>query len=186
MAYVENLYNELPESEQPKFAKDLANLAVESQSDPLWNTFYLMLKGCPKDEPVVEKARIDEKKAKILNTGEGDDADEEDEADDAEEATEYTSPLGYDSILNYISLRNTTKIRVYSASPELLTVIFGSRARAEDVIKMRMALYRSVKQGLSPSDASKQFQIAFQSTDSEDTNSMLNFKVTKTDPSKSK
>ncbi|MBA2728425.1 MAG: hypothetical protein H0U49_09675 [Parachlamydiaceae bacterium] len=183
LSYLEHFVSDLPDNERPKNAADLANLDIKDKENPFWKTFYLMLKGCPKEDLAIVVKPQEEKKARIFQPGEEDGSIEEDETDGAEEAIEYCSPLGYDSILNYISLRNTTKIRVYLASRELLTVIFGSSQAADEVINKRMALYRAVMQDTPPADASKQFQAAFSGLESEDSKSLLDFKVTKTNPS---
>ncbi len=178
LSYLETTINDISEDNRPKHAQDLANLDLEGD---LWNAFYLMLKGCPKEELLADVHN--EKKAKIIESGEGEEIIDEDENDDAEEATEYTSSQGYDSLLNYISMRNTIKVRIYLASRGLLTAIFGSPEVAERIIAMRLALYRSVLQDLSPADATKQFQVAFHGSESQEPNSMLDYKVTKTNPS---
>lgn len=182
IAALENTIQALPENERPKTAADLANLNLEGEFKEV---FYLMLKGCPKEELLMEE-RPEEKadsKPKIIISGEAVESIPEDESDDANEAIEYSSPQGYDSLLNYITMRNTTKIRVYLASRELLSVIFKDPTIVEAVIKMRMSLYKMVLKDLPPADATKQFQVAFQGVDTPDAESILDFKVTKTNPS---
>lgn len=176
LARLQRVVEELPENQRPTQTNDLSNLSLGSD---LEDAFYLMLKGCSKGD-------LTSTKHNLLHLSEAiseDDKNPEDETDNAEEALEYSTGNGYNSLLNYITLKKITKIRVYLASRELLSAIFGSTEIADNIIKYRYDLYRSVMGGLPPDQAKNQFQSMYQSSIKGDDESLLDFKVTKTNPS---
>lgn len=182
-AFIEHLFDaiiravrELDPEQRPKSTADLTTLTL---SDPgLENIFYLMMKGCPSLE-------LTETEQPVVPQSPRDDLSEAaDENDDAEEALEYRDAKSYSSLLNYITLNKSSGIRVYLASKALLTAVFGDPQVADSIISARTQLYNSVMQGTAPDEASKQFQNMFQSAYHGSDNSLLDFKVTKTNPAK--
>ena len=128
------------------------NLKLDSQ---LETPFYLMLKGCQREtakEP--EKAPIKQNNFVSL-----DDNDPDDEEDNRQEAQEYTADNGYDSLLNYITLQNKKKVRVYLASQPLLQAITGQESFANSIIEARTSLYQTIKNiSPIPDGTTEQFQ----------------------------
>lgn len=176
---IKRTVEELPEADRPKEASDLANLNL---GEELQTVFYLMLKGCPIDNKEISnttKRKISyTPPQKHPNPEENDD----DENDVAEAANEYKSEDGYDSLLNYITMKNTTKIRVFLAPREVLAVVFGSDT-AETILATRHQLYLAVVRGDLPADqATQQFKSQFESYMRGSNPLMLDFKVSKTDP----
>lgn len=163
----------LPEDKRPKKASDLANLTIGNDLD---NVYYHILKGCPsieEEKPVVIAPTVEQSQSQ--------EEVDENESDNAQEAKEYTSDKGYDSLLNFITLNNSTKIRVFLASRELLMAIFQQPELVENIITTRYALYRSIKGGMSPADATNQFKAMFPQMGEAETN-MLDFEVNSTNP----
>lgn len=166
---------ELDPDLRPKNTADLTTLAL---ADPgLENVFYLMMKGCPS----LEEAAATEVQAVVPQFLTDADVDEN---DDAEEALEYRDAKSYSSLLNYITLNKASGLRIYLASKPVLTAVFGDPHIADNIISARTQLYSSIIQGLAPDEATKQFQNMFHSAYHGSDSSLLDFKVTKTNPSK--
>ncbi len=147
----------LPKTQKLKSTIDLSNLDLGPE---LKEVFYLMLKGCPRETEAKQSVLVIERPLTINpNDGES----QEDEAEVAEEAMEYTVPEGYDSLLNYITLKKTTQIRVYLASTELLKALLNDRSAVSNVIETRNRLYQAVKsESMDPAAASEELKSAFQ------------------------
>lgn len=160
-------------------AAQLSNL----QLDPnVMETFYRMLKGCsnPEDKNIPLPIPKEEENDTIVELPPESDNDEEDET--ATEADEFVKE-GYDSLLNYITLRNTTRIRVYLASRPLLAAIFGDVSIANSIIEARQGLYRLVSNdSLSAEDATEQFADLLKGHLSNNDEQFLDFKVSRTNP----
>lgn len=171
----------LPKDQKPKKAADLSNLDL---GDPLLNSvFYFMLKGAPAPEaiqPVQQTAQppslLSEYQAVQGN------AEADDENGDPNKKEEYKSPEGYYSLLDYIILEDTVKIRVFLAPRALLTAIFDDPNVVEAIIELRNNLYNQVVNGsMNAANASTQFQtMAAPRTTFDQT--ILDFTVTKTNP----
>jgi hypothetical protein len=178
--HLKRAVEELPEERRPKEASDLANLNVGPE---LQNIFYLMLKGCPIDGAKDQQSQaLKHKERPTLKLPSPEDMGD-DEHDTALAAMEGPSKEGYDSLLNYINLNNTTKLRVYLAPKEVLGVAFGSDT-ADTIIATRAQLYQSIVRGdTTPQQATAQFKSLFESYIRGSDTQMLDFKVSKTNPS---
>jgi hypothetical protein len=172
----------LPTEQRIKKAADLANLNF---GDPLLNSFsYFVLKGSPFPE---EKENEEVKQVEPLQTefiiketnGEADD-----ENGDPNKKEDYMSPEGYYSLLDYITVEDAIKIRVFLASKPLLMAIFDNQDVVNSIIAMRYDLYRKVVSGsVNPQNASTQFKTATSSkSDPNFDDSILDYSVTKTNP----
>lgn len=157
-------------------ATQLSNLNLD---ESVSEAFYYMLKGCPNAELKKDQTITDEKKEDdIVKSPSDTDDDDRDDND----AMEYSKD-GYDSLLNYISLQNTTKIRVFLASRPLLAAIFGDVSTADAIIVARQGLYRAVVNGsLDPKDASDQFADLLKGYTQNFDEGFLDFTVSKTNP----
>lgn len=169
---------QLPKDQKLKNAIDLSNLELGPDVESI---FYLMLKGCVREIDTSAKTQFKETEEFIITLE--DDNSQEDEIEIAEEALEYVGAKGYDSLLNYITLRNTTKIKVYLASRPLLQILVGDRAVVENIIETRNSLYQAVIKGsMQPELATEQFKLMFQSYLGNGDDTYLDFNVTKTNP----
>lgn len=180
--FIENLLEDLsrvvsglPKKKRPKQTDDLANLRL----DPEYETvFYSMLKGCLSADDPSSQTNPAGRVEPIVENGKNDD-----EKDNAEEALQSSSTKAYTSLLNYITLMDKKKIRVFLASRELLLAIFESPAIVDQMIRERYSFYRLVKNGgLTAKEAGEQFKAAFQSSIPAESEQFLNFQVTKTNP----
>lgn len=161
---------------QLKTAADLMNLKLD---EPLVTPFYLMLKGCQR-EKTVEADKVPIKQNNFVSLDEN---DPDDEDDNRQEAQEYTADNGYDSLLNYITLQNKKKVRVYLASRPLLQAITGQEAAANSIIEARTMLYQNIKNvSPMPDDTTEQFQSLVQGYLSGANATFIDFTVTKTNP----
>jgi len=176
---IENAAQTLPQTQPLKAAIDLSNLDV---GPDLKQTFYLMLKGCLREDHAIKKSpEKPERQFNVTLPETNEDSDEEDEV--ADEALEYSGAKGYDSLLNYITLRNTTKIRLYLASKPVLQAIFGNASTVDQFIQTRNDLYQSVKSDSMQADvATKELQAAVQSHIGNIDDAFFDFRVTKTNP----
>ena len=125
---------DLESQNKPKTAADLANVPIKDEELNL--LFYKMLLGAPYKEILQQKTP--ETKA----TGAEADSDESEETLQGEEK-EYSSPQGYYSLLDFITLRPSEKIRVYLAPKELLLSIFHDPDLVDQIIDERKQLYKS-------------------------------------------
>ncbi|MBA3239318.1 MAG: hypothetical protein H0T62_13375 [Parachlamydiaceae bacterium] len=163
------------QKKQLKNAADLTNLKLDSNID---TSFYLMLKGCQREESKMGLVPLNQSNFVSLD---GNDSDYED--DNIEEAKEYTGGKGYDSLLNYITLQKSTKVRVYLASFPVLQAISGQAAFARSIIEARTSIYQTIKNASPiPDDTSTQFQAVVQGYISGANTKFLDFTVTKTNP----
>lgn len=121
--------DKLDKEKRPKTTKDLANLELESPE--LNEFFYKMLLGAPYKDVLAEPK---------LTDGEAD--TDEDDSTLEQEAEEYSSPLGYYSLLDFITLGKSDKIRVYLAPRDLLMAIYHDPAVVDELIKARQDLYK--------------------------------------------
>jgi hypothetical protein len=171
------LIGELPEEEQVKRNSDLMNLNLNDRD--LQSLYYKMLKGCPPTAQVDKKDETPIAAPQIAVAEEDNDEAAAEDADDGGESLEYSVEGGYSSLLNYITYSKATKVRVYLASRDLLIAIFGDPKVADSIITARSQLYSAVNNGMTPAEASKQFQEQFQGSA---TDSLLDFRVSKTNP----
>lgn len=159
-----------------KSASDLMNLKLDSKIE---TPFYLMLKGCEREEGKVGIGPV--KQSNFVSI---DDHDPDFEEDNIEEANEFTGGKGYDSLLNYITLQKSTKVRVYLASYPVLQAISGQESFARSIIEARTSIYQTIKNvSPIPDDTSTQFQALVQGYISGANTKFLDFTVTKTNPS---
>lgn len=165
---------QLPKGQKLKNAIDLSTLEL---GPGLEDIFYLMLKGCVRELEVATKPSPSTVQA--LN----EDESEEDEMEIAEEALEYAGAKGYDSLLNYITLRNTPKIKVYLASRPLLQTLVGDPNAVNNIIETRNNLYQAVSSNsMDPVAATEQLKSMFQAYLGSGDDAYLDFNVTKTNP----
>lgn len=176
LARLNQAVEELPPQLRPKSASELANLVLGDEFDEI---FYLMLKGNPTPTSRKEKQAAKNELSYIAEGGPA-----EDEQDIAQAALERVNSDGYDSLLNYITLQNTTKVRVFLAPREVLRAIFGQAEIAQSIIQTRYECYQSVMRGELPESATKQFQINFEGYMQGHDAELLDFRVSKTNPLK--
>lgn len=158
-----------PTGKKLQSAKELSSLHLPNPV--LDDILYKIMKGAP--DPDLRPIPIP------LNL-----AEEEDQDPDPDLEEEYYSPVGYYSLLDYITLQPATKVRVFLASKPLLTAIFDHAATVEEVIQERQRLYAAVmSNSIQATEASKQFQSAFlHRADRSLNSSVLDFTITKTNP----
>jgi hypothetical protein len=172
----------LPTDQKIKKATDLANLNL---GDPLLNSFsYFIFKGSPfpEDKQMEEAKRVEPLQTEFIikeSNGEVDD-----ENGDPNKKDDYISPEGYYSLLDYITVDDAIKIRVFLASKPLLMAIFDNLDVVNSIIAMRNDLYKKVVNGsVTPQDASTQFKTATSSkSDPNFDDTILDYSVTKTNP----
>ncbi len=174
---------ELPKDHKLKNAIDLSNLDL---GPDLEKVFYLMLKGCTREDLTRKKpSREVQNQNLTINPDENESGEDEDDDEAANEALEYAGAVGYDSLLNYITLRNTTMIRVYLASPQVLLALVGDSNSVKSIIDTRNALFQSVSDdSMEADDATEQLKSMFQSFFGGADDKYLDFTVSKTNPAK--
>lgn len=163
-------------------APDLANLNLQ---DPELNLFlYKILNGTHTKE---ELAKVQQQLLAPIATLVEERG--EDESQDREDSTEeeYKTPTGYRSLLDFITMKDATKIRIYLAPKELLLALYGDKDVVNEIIATRNQLYKAITSGgtsqMKPEDATKDFSLLFQNRALQEyDNSNLDFKVSKTNP----
>jgi len=133
----------LPPEKKLKKAAELANLNLSDKD--MNEVFYKMLHGAPYKEIVISA----DSKIPPTSPQTFDEADVEDEEENNElekEADEYKSPKGYFSLLDFVNLSQSPKIRVYLAPREVLEAIFHDSATVDDIISQRKTLYSQAEE----------------------------------------
>lgn len=157
-------------------ANEFANLDL---GDPVLNdAFYKMLKG----NPVIERKSV---QTEIIPEQLTLTEDEElTSAAEAElEANESKADEGYTSLLDYITIDKTQKIRLFLAPPAFLLAIFGDEGFVNDIREERYRLYRQVVNGsIKAEDANGQFQAFVASRIGNFNPELFDYSVTKVNP----
>lgn len=159
---------------------------LEFMNKELHYYFYLMLHGLPKvienKTPTAHRSEdfFIDSPASEANPG------TDDEVIAKEMSEEASSLAGYDSLIDYLTVKNTTKVRVFLASKTLLMAIYGSEDIVESILLARQKLYRQVKNNPKEKEqASEQFRVNFsQQGNASIYSEILDFSVTGTDPKK--
>lgn len=178
--FIEEIFNaiqeasdQLPPDQKITETLDLSKLKLNPPE--LHYVFYLMLNGLPKLE--VPPKDPSEKSKKECPP------DENDEIDAELESQEVHAKAGYTSLLDSITVRNTSnKTRVFLASKALLTSIYKDPHIVDNILTERKDLFKQVRaKKLTPIEASRLFEghLKGQSTNYEQ---LLDFSVTKTNP----
>jgi hypothetical protein len=173
---------QLPEKQQIKSARDLANLKL---SDPDLNeAFYKMLHGAPNKELLNQ-----EEGQNITQDQDNGDAVVEDDKSDqammAKEAEEYKSPKGYFSLLDFVTIGSDNKIRVYLAPKEVLKAIYHNHV-VDEIMRERQELYRQAvadEDGSNKESLKETFRGMFdRHKDALIDDNLLDYSVSKTKP----
>lgn len=157
-----------------KKLKEAANLANWEFSDPLLNEFaYKIFKGLPKLEEAPKQ--VDDLVVKTVT------ADEEEQA--REDAEEFKSDIGYESFLDYITLKSK-KIRLFLASKPLLLAIVGDEVIVNEILELRYNLYRAMinTEKMAPQKARENFKSAVTSRVANLDEALFDFTITKVNP----
>lgn len=186
---IEKLADNLPKKKKITKAPGLANLEIENKT--LWEALYYMLNGQSPLEPEASLQLVSSKPVvdttvhftfggPLINEKE----DQDEELDAALESEEAHAQGSYESLLDFITVRNSKKIRVYLASRELLQAIYGDPFIVENIIEARKLLYQQVKSDPAQKGAaSKSFQDNFSTTgQAASYNLILDFTVSRTNP----
>ncbi len=172
------LAEKLPKEQKISRAADLANLNLENPD--LNDLFYKMLQGTmspdqlPSATPPLAECQL-----------EGYYGEEDDEGIEPGKAEEVKSPQGYYSLLDFITLQDAAKVRVYLASKPLLMAIFGDMGVVNSIIQERCSLYNNVVNGTITSDQameSLRSRFLSQAQGQGFDEKILDFTVTKTNP----
>ena len=127
---IDNLDDKL----KPKTAADLANIPINDEE--LNILFYKMLLGAPYKD-ILKNINC------LLWRQPKEEADtDEDSRELKGEAEEFNSPEGYYSLLDFITLRPSNKIRLYLAPKDLLLSIFHDPEVVNQIIEERKQLYK--------------------------------------------
>lgn len=188
---IEKLSEMIPKTKKITKAAGLSNLNIEDET--LHKAFYDMLHGQPpleiekpvmliSHEPVVD-TKVDFSFGGPLTN---DKQDQDEELDAALESEEAHAQAGYESLLDFITVRNSKKIRVFLASRELLLAIYADPLIVENILEARKQLFLQVKNDSGKkAAASKAFQDNFASCgQAASYGAILDFSVTRTDPTK--
>jgi hypothetical protein len=167
--------DQLPKEEKIKSANDLANLDL---GDKMLNAFfYKLLKGFPKASTTHS---TEEAESSILNEQSKDNGEDEVEVQDSFQ--EHQAEENEVSLLDYITIKASNKIRVYLAPPALLLAIYKDQGVVQEIVRERQNLYREIRQGkLENAQATEQFKNNF-SRRSTPYGDMLDFTVSKVKP----
>lgn len=160
----------LPKEDKWKKVTDLANINLSDKE--LDAIFYLMLKGAAYKD-VLQSAIVSEEDK--VNTESTSTTNED-----------FHSKKGHFSLLDFINLSGTSKIRVYLAPKEVLEVVFPDKKTVDEIINERQQLYKQVVAGSSAAELSKIFESQFDSRRNPEIGRKdIDYTVTKTAPKKS-
>lgn len=165
------LAEELPKDQKLTRAADLSNLNL--QDSDLNEIFYKML------QPTSKSVKTDQQECPQKEGG----GEEEDDAIEPGKKEEKYSPADSYSLLDFITLQDAAKVRVYLAPKPLLLALFDDPHTVNALIEMRCHLYNSLINGTITADqATKTFQTQFLSQSREFNEKVLDFTVSKTNP----
>lgn len=138
---------------------DLANLDLGDLQ--LNEVFYKMLKGTPQPDEEEHRPNEDVEESQVKQL--------DDEVIEAPEGEAAPKPLisssGFPSLLDYVTIRNSTGVRVYLASRALLTAIYGDPSVADAIISFRNELYQQVNsEAMTAQEAQSELQKRFGNT----------------------
>lgn len=180
-----NAIKEISDNSDTKISNrvtDLANLSLDHPD--LDKFFYQILNGY----------RIKKKEIQRRSSDIEDDEDQEDESDLEQQILTDQSDKNNDkknsiSLLNYITLNNTTKVRLYLASQPILEAIFGDSRIVNEIIEARVAFYQELRKYRNnaelpqkKAELSQQFRSQFENSVPPQFKEIVNFDVTKVDP----
>lgn len=178
---------QLPDNKKLKTVEDLSNLSL---GDPqLDEVFYKMLHGA-----TYQAAGGKENQSILLQNSltppsavESDD-DPSDKNLIENESQEPKTSKDYFSLLDFITLDDAKKVRIYLAPKEVLKAIFGADEIVEEIIRERKLLYNQARSADKQEDKKKlseHFKQSFDGKHLPDIESdTLDYSVTKTNPQK--
>lgn len=162
----------------PKHAADLANIKLNDEKLDL--LLYKMLLGAPYKDILKNGPNTNEGK----DRGEADNDEEEEVLN--EQAEEFNSPVGYYSLLDFVTLAKSEKVRIFLAPREMLTAIFHDPGVVDEIIAQRQELYKlalDAKDAKAIEGLSASFQGQFDHRrDTTIDSSRLDYTVNKTNP----
>lgn len=169
---IETAIEQLPEDIKLSDSSELSRLKLAKEE--LHYAFFLMLEGLPS---------LKFTESKIISHVESKQNDTDQEEDAALEAEEAKSKSGYVSLVDMITVRKSSHVRIYLASPQLLKAIYEDDNIVQQIREKRYEFYRMLDKGAEASILSKEFyeNYALQGHASE-YNAILDFTVTKTNP----
>jgi hypothetical protein len=168
--------SKLPKEKQViKKAEDLSQLNLE---DDALNTFSYYIFNGTMDKEQKKPGASKQSLPLPEDGGEDDDVDREPGKNE-----EHKSPQGYYSFLDFITMQEASKVRVFLTSPQLLLAIFDDPSIVRSIMETRKMLYQKVtKEGLSAEAASEQFKSQFAPGGNSSFSQILDFSVSKTNP----
>lgn len=172
----------LPKDQKLKRASDLANLNLGDEE--LNAVFYKMLQKTVQRTKKKIQPLEDHTATEFIGQPQEDKGEDDDSERESGNRFEYNTPKGFYSLLDFITLQDATKIRVFLAKKQLLLAIFDDPAAVNAIIETRNDLYKKVKsKAMTPEQASEVFKNQFASvSDPNFDDSILDFKVTATNP----
>lgn len=188
--FVDEIINELvrtidglPNELKPKSAAGLANIKLEDAQ--LDKALYLMLRGAPFKiiAPEQQSNQGNPGNPPVVEEVEPDTTASADQKEEEAELQEHVSPKGYYSLLDFVTLSSTPKIRVYLAPPPVLQAIFIDPATVNAILEERYSLYKQAKDGTDVKELGTRFKNQFERLkDSRINDDSLDFSVSKTRP----
>ncbi len=167
----------LPQEQQVKRVEDLGSLNLNDWD--LNEAFTKMLKGTAAEE---EKPKA-KTESMISASPPEEPAENDDQEEEKGKKREYHSSQGYYSLLDYITVKEAYKVRVYLAPQLLLTAIFDDPEVVKAIVETRNNIFKQVVSGeMTPAAATTQFENAFASRVDPAFKAILDFTVTKTNP----
>ena len=173
----------LPVDKRPAKASDLANLKLESHE--LNEFLYKILKGNLITEPKIEKKSV--KRKTITQRLDESELEENDAIEDLVnlDFNESSADEGYVSLLDFITIKGQSKIRLFLAPREVLLAIFEDGHRVDEIMQERYALYRRVdRKTLEKQEASELFKDFMTQRLNNLDIELFDFSVTKVDPNR--
>jgi hypothetical protein len=185
-SFLNDLIDEIPrlaEASDHKITQTDGLSKLDFSDHDLGSAFFLMLRGIPQKEKVIAKEETSDDPRDMTEAVLLPDVEKAEEAELASESNEPSAPVGKESLLDYTTLKKSTKIRVYLASRPLLLAIYGNESIVDSIIEKRQALFKQIRSGASKDDVSKAFKGAFENSGTASNYSaILDFEVTNVNP----
>lgn len=190
--FVEAILNEIQAAaleveKKQNITKATGLLNLKFNDEELHMAFVKMMHGLPVQ--ATETPKPEATKSFVVQLVDVEKTDTDDELLEGIEATETHAPTGYVSLLDFITVRPTTKVRVFLAAQPLLLAIYQEPGVVENIMERRQELYKTLKD--TPKSETKKVQEelskAFEQEfalkgHSEEYKAILDFSITKTNP----
>lgn len=170
----------LPSDKKMKKTSELSSLILPNEE--LNTLLYKMLRGATYEE-VIKPPSFEYQESNEIVNGDKSETDEEAVSTESNQVEDHHSPKGYYSLLDFITMNKSSKIRVYLAPKEVLQTIFPDKGTVERILYEREEFYREARRGADTDSLETHFKNQFDSQRNPSIDeATLDYSISKTNP----